>query len=106
MTTTTTYPTKTTKAGQTVAVVDPDAVTVGDTITTDAGPFVVAELGRSFGTPARCYAYAESIERTPRPARRRTGRRVTTYRTNSGWTGTRNARGRCEDAPCCGCCTY
>ncbi len=24
----------------------------------------------------------------------------------SGWTGTQNARGRCEDAPCCGCCTF
>ena len=24
----------------------------------------------------------------------------------SGWTGTRNVRGRCEDAPCCGCCTF
>lgn len=23
---------------------------------------------------------------------------------NSGVTITRNARGRCEDAPCCGCC--
>ena len=31
---------------------------------------------------------------------------VTTVRTSSGWTGTRNARGRCEDAPCCGCCTF
>jgi hypothetical protein len=41
-----------------------------------------------------------------RPARGRRGRRVTTVRTSSGWTGTRNAAGRCEDAPCCGCCTY
>ena len=24
---------------------------------------------------------------------------------NSGVTLTRNARGRCEDAPCCGCCS-
>lgn len=31
--------------------------------------------------------------------------RVTTFRTSSGWTGTRNSRGRCIDAPCCGCCT-
>lgn len=29
---------------------------------------------------------------------------VTTFRT-SGGTFYRNARGRCEDAPCCGCCT-
>jgi hypothetical protein len=27
-------------------------------------------------------------------------------RTSSGWIGTRNVRGRCEDAPCCGCCTF
>lgn len=27
-------------------------------------------------------------------------------RTSSGWVGTRNGRGRCEDAPCCGCCTF
>ena len=29
---------------------------------------------------------------------------VMTIRTNSG-TYTRNSNGRCEDAPCCGCCT-
>jgi hypothetical protein len=26
--------------------------------------------------------------------------------TSSGWRGIRNRRGRCEDAPCCGCCTF
>lgn len=31
---------------------------------------------------------------------------VYTVRTSSGWTGTRNRNGRCEDAPCCGCCTF
>lgn len=31
---------------------------------------------------------------------------LTVVRTSSGWSGTRNARGRCEDAPCCGCCTF
>jgi hypothetical protein len=30
--------------------------------------------------------------------------RVNTIRT-SGGTFYRNTRGRCEDAPCCGCCT-
>lgn len=30
---------------------------------------------------------------------------VITIRT-SGGTFTRNARGTCEDAPCCGCCTF
>jgi hypothetical protein len=31
-------------------------------------------------------------------------KQVNTIRT-SGGTFYRNARGRCEDAPCCGCCT-
>ena len=26
--------------------------------------------------------------------------------TSSGWRGIRNRLGRCEDAPCCGCCTF
>jgi hypothetical protein len=26
--------------------------------------------------------------------------------TSTGWTGYRNRAGRCEDAPCCGCCTF
>lgn len=29
---------------------------------------------------------------------------VVTFQT-SGGSFTRNSRGRCEDAPCCGCCT-
>ena len=29
---------------------------------------------------------------------------VTVIRTSTG-TYTQNSRGRCEDAPCCGCCT-
>ena len=44
-----------------------------------------------------------------RPARkgRRSGRRVSTYYSpTSGFSGTRNSAGRCEDAPCCGCCTF
>jgi len=31
---------------------------------------------------------------------------VVETRTSSGWVGTRNVRGVCEDAPCCGCCTF
>lgn len=31
---------------------------------------------------------------------------VITVRFSSGHTLTRNARGTCEDAPCCGCCTF
>lgn len=26
--------------------------------------------------------------------------------TSTGWVGFRNRGGRCEDAPCCGCCTF
>jgi len=33
----------------------------------------------------------------------RNGIHITRY--SSGAVTTRNARGRCEDAPCCGCCT-
>jgi hypothetical protein len=33
------------------------------------------------------------------------GETVDTIRFSSGETFTRNSRGRCEDAPCCGCCT-
>ena len=35
---------------------------------------------------------------------RRVAPRVTVYRT-SGGVFTRNSRGTCEDAPCCGCCS-
>lgn len=31
---------------------------------------------------------------------------VSTVVRTSGGTFYRNARGRCEDAPCCGCCTF
>jgi hypothetical protein len=34
-----------------------------------------------------------------------TSPRVITTRFNSGAVTYRNARGRCEDAPCCGCCS-
>ena len=30
----------------------------------------------------------------------------TLYIPSSGFVGFRNPAGRCEDAPCCGCCTY
>ena len=37
--------------------------------------------------------------------RRRSHRRSGHTRFNSGATIERNPRGRCEDAPCCGCCS-
>jgi len=30
----------------------------------------------------------------------------TLYIPSTGFVGFRNPAGRCEDAPCCGCCTY
>lgn len=30
----------------------------------------------------------------------------TVYVPSTGFIGFRNPAGRCEDAPCCGCCTY
>lgn len=37
---------------------------------------------------------------------RRLARNGLTVIRTSGGTFTQNSRGRCEDAPCCGCCTY
>lgn len=65
---------------------------------------------------ARC-ADVEPIERNEDEAagleagtlandRRLAKQGLSVVRTSSGWTGTRNNRGRCEDAPCCGCCTF
>lgn len=34
------------------------------------------------------------------------GQRIVEFRFSSGATMTRNARGTCIDAPCCGCCTF
>lgn len=31
--------------------------------------------------------------------------RINEFRFSSGHVAYRNSRGRCEDAPCCGCCT-
>lgn len=78
------------------------------------------ELGNGAPTPARnlggCVAGAHGAcqfcgcpelndgEDCPAlKADRRVSSRVTVVRT-SGGTFTQNARGRCEDAPCCGCC--
>lgn len=35
-----------------------------------------------------------------------TGQRIVEFRFSTGATMTRNARGTCIDAPCCGCCTF
>lgn len=38
--------------------------------------------------------------------RRLSRRGLNVARFSSGAVMTQNAKGRCEDAPCCGCCTY
>jgi hypothetical protein len=47
------------------------------------------------GSPAPVNPLAENVG----------GKRVIVTCFNSGATTYRNARGRCEDAPCCGCCS-
>lgn len=47
--------------------------------------------GRWYGAHLECKA-----TRSPR---------VHSYTFSSGETATQNVNGRCEDAPCCGCCT-
>lgn len=52
-------------------------------------------------TTRECHGPAGWVtERLPQ----RVGAGVVVTRLNSGATTFRNARGRCEDAPCCGCC--
>jgi hypothetical protein len=41
----------------------------------------------------------------PRYANSRSRGRSVAYRFSSGATMYQNSRGRCEDAPCCGCCS-
>lgn len=68
----------------------------------------IEHAGRGLTYHAGTCAEQHDPDATPAPSTssRRRGRRVHTVRTSSGWVGYQNARGRCEDAPCCGCCTY
>jgi len=52
-----------------------------------------------YGRTRRVYSCDQCAKRHSDPA-------VVEVRTSSGWRGWRNVRGPCEDAPCCGCCTY
>lgn len=65
---------------------------------------------------ARCFACGGIVPRNGGALMKRGGRWVVFHPTCSsggrvntiiigGREYTRNARGRCEDAPCCGCCT-
>jgi hypothetical protein len=48
---------------------------------------------------------AAGFERGTLASDRRLARQGLTVIRTSGGTWTQNSRGRCEDAPCCGCCT-
>ena len=50
-------------------------------------------------------ATAPAQERQPANSARRSRYRSTVTRFSSGAEIYRNSRGRCEDAPCCGCCS-
>jgi hypothetical protein len=64
-------------------------------------------------TCAHCAALSEEISEdcagmergTLASDRRLADRGLSVIRFSSGESFTRNRRGRCEDAPCCGCCT-
>jgi hypothetical protein len=45
------------------------------------------------------------VDAAPASARRTYAPRVAYSRFSSGATTHQNSRGRCEDAPCCGCCS-
>lgn len=53
----------------------------------------IVHAGRRVTYHAGC---SDDMERSPR---------INVIRFASGATEYRNSRGRCEDAPCCGCCT-
>jgi hypothetical protein len=68
----------------------------------DASRAIAAGERINYGGPgAVTHAGCEAIDAAPRSSSRR-GRR-TGYRSSNHRTG-RGAWGRCEDAPCCGCC--
>lgn len=57
-------------------------------------------------------AAGETVEEDPetsamlRADREMFRRGISVTRLSSGFVGVRNAAGRCEDAPCCGCCNW
>jgi hypothetical protein len=53
---------------------------------------------------ALCQSITAS-ETSPAPARPQRTRRVISMQFASGAHAYQNSRGRCEDAPCCGCCS-
>jgi hypothetical protein len=56
-------------------------------------------------SPGDTIAYDRSTRRSVLVAKADSGRYVSDVIRTSGGTFYRNKAGRCEDAPCCGCCT-
>jgi hypothetical protein len=72
--------------------------TSGSALLCDVAAATVAELGRQPRSVVQMFV-SQAFERYGRDAAPREGHAVSYGRHN-----TSNARGRCEDAPCCGCC--
>jgi hypothetical protein len=72
--------------------------TSGGALLADVASSTVAELGRQPRTVVQMFV-SQAFERYGRKAEP-----GISSRPNYGYANTSNARGRCEDAPCCGCC--
>jgi hypothetical protein len=72
--------------------------TSGSALLCDVASTTVVELGRQPRSVVQMFV-SQAFERYGRQSAPREGRAVSYGRHN-----TSNARGRCEDAPCCGCC--
>jgi hypothetical protein len=70
----------------------------GSALLADVASTTVAELGRQPRSVVQMFV-SQAFERYGRDSAPRDGHAVSYGRHNTG-----NARGRCEDAPCCGCC--
>lgn len=61
--------------------------------------------GKGRSEHVECGLYNDDLDGVPFDRGYGNPVRVHVTRFNSGATQIRNTRGRCEDAPCCGCCT-
>jgi hypothetical protein len=73
---------------------DANGFASGSALLADVASSTVAELGRQPRAVVQMFV-SQAFERYGRAA---------APRVSYGRHNTRNARGRCEDAPCCGCC--
>lgn len=73
----------------------------GSNITKAGRRYVCADCADCAGNGRTAYEQGDRSEGARRSHYDRTG----TYSHDGTFMGRRNPRGRCEDAPCCGCCT-